>query len=326
MPPPINPGEPLDKPAEEPAPLPMAGGFGGLQNIPVGHAFLRADYRMTWFAEESVAGQRTDLSSFRHDFGFSTPIFQGPKDEWTAFVNARGEIFRTSAILLDTQQPFPRELWSVRAGTGYRYLFDNGWITGGTVSVGSASDKPFHSIDEMTAGVNAFLRIPSGEHNAWLFSLSYSTNAELPVPLPGIAYIWQPSDTLRMNIGLPFQVLYRPIDDLTFDFSYMLLRTVHARATYRITRMIRAYAGFDWRNESYFLADRPAVNDRFYYYDKEVNMGLLFLLGKHASLDFTAGYTFDRFYFEGANYNDRNFDRIDVGDGPYVAVRLDVRF
>ena len=57
----------------------------------------------------------------------------------------------------------------------------------------------------------------------------YSPTSELPFPIPGVAYVWQPADNFRMNIGVPFMVMYRPVDDLTLDFSYMLVRTVHAR-------------------------------------------------------------------------------------------------
>jgi hypothetical protein len=328
--------EPLPSPqvsSEESAPKPLGpdgpggiAGFSPVFNPLVGHAFVRWDDRLTWFPNESVKSQPTSLGYVEDDFGVSFPVWQNLVDEFTGAVNVRGEFFHTHAILLDTNQPFPEELWNVRLSGMYRHLFDNGWIAGGTLSIGSASDKPFDKIDVMTVGINTFLRIPQGEHNAWLLTLSYSPTSELPFPVPGVAYIWQPSDRFRMNIGLPFQVWYRPLDDLTFDFSYMLLRTVHARATYRCCAPVRAYVGFDWSNESYFLVDRPADNDRFFYYDKRLTGGVQVLLGPHALLDCSAGYVFDRFYFEGQNYNDRNFNSIDVGNGPFAAIRLEIHY
>jgi hypothetical protein len=244
----------------------------------------------------------------------------------SASTNVRAEIFQTGAVLPDTHQPFPDELWNVRFGAGYRHLFDNGWIAGGTVNLGSASDKPFHSIDEILVGVNAFLRIPQGEHNAWLFTLSYSTNSELPIPLPGVAYVWQPSENFRMNVGLPFQLLVRPCDDLTLDFSYMLLQTVHARATYRAWGPVRVYGGFDWSNENYFLAYRADSNERFFYYDMRVTGGVLVRLGPEASLDLSSGYVFDRYYFEGQHFSDSNFNRVDVGAGPFLSLQCQIKF
>jgi hypothetical protein len=49
-------------------------------------------------------------------------------------------------------------------------------------------------------------------------------------------------------------------------------------------------------------------------------------VSKNVLLDLSAGYTFDRMYFEGRNFTDRSFNRLDIGDGPYIAFRVDVRF
>src|SRR5262249_35195245 len=164
------------------------------------------------------------------------------------------------------------------------------------------------------------------EHNAWLFTLSYSPTGQLTIPVPGVAYVWQPSDSFRANIGLPFQVLWRPADDLTLDFSYMLLTTVHARATYRVAAPLRLYAGFDWASEGYLLADRPDVNDRFYYYDKRLTVGVRYDLTRHVGLDLSGGYSFDRFYFEGQHNSSSGHDRIDVGDTGFVSLQLQARW
>jgi hypothetical protein len=302
------------------------GGFSGFSGADVGHLPLHADYRVTWFPDEEVKGQGTNLGFVRQDFSFTFPIWQCLTDEWSGSIHVRNELFHTGAIFPDTGQPFPDELWAIRFAATYRHLFDNGWIAGGTVSVGSASDKPFDTINEMTAGINAFLRVPQGEHNAWLFSLSYSSNSEIPIPIPGVAFLWQPSDQFRMNIGLPFQVMYRPIDDLTFDLSYMLLTSVHARVTYRVMPAVRVYAGYDYNNESYLPADRINENDRLFYYDQHLTTGVQFAVCRCATLDFSGGYTFDRFYFEGHSFSDRSRNRIDVGSGAFLSADFRVRW
>jgi hypothetical protein len=292
----------------------------------VGHLVPRADYRVTWFPTEPVKGQPTQLGEERQDFLATCPLWQDACNEWSASVHVRSELFQTGAILPTTMQRFPDSLWNVGLGTSYRHLFDNGWSAGGGLSVGSASDKPFHGIDEMTVGVNAFLRIPQGEHNAWLFTLSYSPNSELSFPIPGVAYLWQPSDNLRVNVGLPFALMYRPVDDLTLEFSYMLVRTVHARAVYRFCPGVRGYVGYDWSNESYFLADRADIRDRFFYYDQRLSAGMQYQLSRQALLDLSTGYTFDRFYFEGRQYSDNDRNRVDVGSGPFLSLRFEVRY
>jgi hypothetical protein len=43
-------------------------------------------------------------------------------------------------------------------------------------------------------------------------------------------------------------------------------------------------------------------------------------------LDLSAGYDFDRFYFEGQQHSDLSYNRIDVGDGPFAAFKAVVRW
>ncbi len=319
---PIAPAPPAD------LAFPAAGGFSPFLSPVVGRAPLRADYAVAWFPSEPVSGQNTNLGYVRQDLALSFPCWQdGKVDEWSALINVRNELFDTHAILPDTHQPFPPDLWSIRLGTTYRHLFDNGWIAGGTVSVGSASDRPFNSFDEVIAGINAFLRVPSGEHNAWLFSLAYSSNAQLPFPIPMVAYVWQPSDRFRANLGLPFQLFWRPTDDLTFDLSYMLLTTVHARAAYRLCRPVRVYVAYASESEAYLLADRPDVNDRFFNVDQRLAGGVQYWFNPRTSLDLSGGYVFGRYFFEGHSIaQDTHFNRIDVGDGPYLALQFQVRW
>jgi len=307
----------------------FGGGLGGalpLLNPTVGNAVFRADYRSTWLPSASVIGQGTSLGYVEQDLGIRCPFWQDANNEWTGSLHVRNELFQTHAFFPDTGQSFPEELWDIRLATSYRHLFENGWIAGATVSIGSASDRPFAGIGEMTAGVNAFLRVPSGDHNAWLFSLSYSSNSEVPIPIPGVAYVWQPADNLVLNLGLPFMVMYRPTDDLTLECSYMLLTTVHARASYRLCKPVRIYAGYDWNNESYLPVDRPDVNDRLFYFNQKLSAGVRATLSKNVALDLSSGYVFDRYYFEGHSLSDSNHDRIDLGDAPFVSLQCQVHW
>jgi hypothetical protein len=295
-------------------------GFGGGPGTP------RVDYRVTGFPSSSVIGQGTNLSELRQDFLVSAPLWHDGGDGVTARVRVRNELFDTNAILPDTLRRFPSELWSINFGLDYAHRFDNGWVVGVGGSFGSASNEPFHSIDEMTAGFHTFLRIPQGEHNAFLFTLNYSVTGELNIPIPGVAYIWQPNESFRANIGLPFQIMYRPIDDLTLDFSYMLLTNIHARATYRLAPCWRIYTGYDWENESYFLTDRPDVKDRFFSYDQRVTTGLVWEPRHNLSVELSGGFIFDRYYFQGMHSSDQHTDRIDLADGGFVSLRALLRW
>src|SRR5437899_978538 len=55
-------------------PLAPQGGVAALFNPTLGHVPIRADYRITWFADEHVAGQSTHLGYWQNDVGVSFPL------------------------------------------------------------------------------------------------------------------------------------------------------------------------------------------------------------------------------------------------------------
>ncbi len=285
-----------------------------------------AEYRVLWLPSAPVTGQNTNLSVVREDLSFSCPLWVAGGDALSLNTSVRSEILNTGALLPHPPMSFPADLWNIRFGASYRHTFDNGWIAGGSVNFGSDSDKPFHSINEINAGVNAFFLLPHGERDYWFFTLSYSPTGELNFPVPGVAYLWNPTDNFRALIGLPFSIMYRPIDDLTIDMSYMLLTTVRGRVTYRVAKPLKIYVAFDMESEAYALADREDNNSRFYSYDSRVSGGVQWQPTRNISIDLSGGYVFDRYYYEGSSFSDRQTDRVDVGSGPFVGLRATYRW
>jgi hypothetical protein len=307
-----------------------AGGRGGpggpnMFSGVVGNMPTLASYTATWLPAQPVKGQFTNLGSEQQNFSFRTPLYQDSVDELSLTSHVGLELIQTKAILPTSGMAFPDELWNIGLGGSYRHLFDNGWIAGGSVQVGSASDRPFNSIHEINVGFSGFLRIPQGEHNAWLFTLSYSPTAQIPFPIPGVAFLWVPSDRFQATIGVPFSMTWRPVDDLVLNLSYVPLTNVNARATYRIWGPLRVYAGYRWTNQGYFLADRQDSRDRFLYYDMRVMSGVQANLGAW-SLDLSSGYVFDRYYTEARQASLNGQDRVDVGAGPFLSLGVRLRW
>jgi hypothetical protein len=305
------------------------GMLGDFANPSFGNQPIRVSYGVTWFPQEPVKNQNTNLEEVRENLLITVPCYQDSCNQWGVSARVLNETFSTSAILPDTGQAFPHELWNVSFGTNYSHLFDNGWMGGGTVHIGSASDKPFDGIREITVGATAFLRVPQGEHNAWLFSLNFSTNSEVLnyIPIPGIAYFYAPVPWFQATIGLPFaSITYRPQDDLTIQVSYALLTTFHTRVTYRLAPRLKVFGAFDTENESFLLDDRPDVRDRFYYFDMRLTGGLQYELSRWAFLEFSSGYAFDRHYFQGKSITKSDFDKVDVGPGPFIGLQAHVKF
>lgn len=303
--------------------------FLNLANPELGKILIRSEYRITWLPDQPVKGQPTELGWLQQDFSLAGPLYQSPSDEWYASFRIRNQEYDTAAILPDTREPFPDELWNIRFGTGYRHRFESGWIGALEVTVGSPSDKPFASIDEMDINATAFLRVPARGKDAWLFFLNYGSNREfLPnIPLPGLGYQWEPSDQLSAIITTGvLSLTYKPIDTLTLSATYLAVRTVDVRLTYQLFRPVRLWIGFDWTNDRYLRAERADPDDRLFYYEKRVRAGAIIGLARWLFTDITVGYSFDRFYFEGESYSDRDKNRIDVDSGPFVQFRVGARF
>jgi hypothetical protein len=108
--------------------------------------------------------------------------------------------------------------------------------------------------------------------------------------------------------------------------SWVAIRTVDVRVSYQLFRPVRLWAGFDWTRERYIRADRAEEDDRLFYYEKRVRAGVTVGLARFLYVDVAGGYSFDRFYFEGEDYGDRRDNRLDVGSGPFAAVRVGLRF
>jgi hypothetical protein len=296
----------------------------------LGKMMGRGDYRIQFYSDERVEGQNTRLDLTQHNFTLVTPLFQNSTDELAMSARLRYQDYETEARLPDSGQRFPQELFDARAGLSYRHKFPNEWILGGSLTAGSASDKPFHSEDELIVRAAALLRVPSGPRNAWLYSLTYASDVEIfnlrHIPIPGIAYLWAPSDSFKAVIGFPFMsVEYKPFESVTLDVAYFPVRTVRARATWAIFRPLRVFIGFDADHDSYYLADRGDKDDQLFYYEKRVTGGMRFDL-RHVGVEITGGYVFDRFYFEGERYSERNENRFNVGDGTFISGRLSFRW
>ncbi len=291
----------------------------------IGKAKPVFQYQVSPYSKEEVEGQNTDFGVTQQGGFFLLPAFQGPSDEWSLLGAFRFQDIQTSAIFPDTGEVFPKSLWDIRLGTQYRHKFSNGWIGGGILTLGSASDQPFKSEAEVSIQATVFTRIPDSGRNAWLLFLNYSRYREfLPnVPIPGIAYWFEPSSELRLIVGIPFANLeWKAAPNLTAELSYFAVRNVRAQLSYRILPDLQLYGGFDWNNEHYFRYDRKDDDKRLSYYEKKVSAGIRWGFFRGFFLDLAGGYAFDRFYFEGESYADRYENRLSIGNGFFGTLRL----
>ncbi|WP_020470580.1 DUF6268 family outer membrane beta-barrel protein [Zavarzinella formosa] len=330
-------------PVAEPVPAPPAkaagfdatgmgmGGMGGMNGMGMGGGGMgMPGYGVTWYPGRTTSTGE-DLGFVRQRLSAALPVWKEDGDAVIFNTNIRNTLFFTKATLPDTGQPFPAELWNVNFGMNYMHQFENGWSGGLMANFGSASDKPFHSSQELNVGGGGFLRVPAmRDGDSWMFFLMYSPVGNVNFPIPGVAYSWNPNEQWHVNIGIPFSVTWKPIDDLSVSLSYMPVTNVNARISYRVAQPLQVYGGFEWLNEAYYLADRVVQKDRFLSYEKRLVGGVRWNVFNHATLDLQAGYAFDRYYGEGQNLigtgGGSAFNRVNVASGAFIGLNFGIGF
>jgi len=296
----------------------------------VGQLKTEVGYDVDGLCQRNVEDQDAEFAMIRHSFHVFAPLWQNEKEEFAARVKIGAWDLDTDARLSGPNVELPDELWDLQFGAQWRRKLDNGWIAGAGLEIGSPSDKPFDSCEEVTVNAMGSLRIPAGERDAWLLLVQYSNNRPFlqNVPIPGVAYQWIPDPKrLRAVIGVPFSSLYaEPIDRMYVRFRYMMIRRIHAEVGYRVLDPLTAYLSFDWDNDRFLRADRSDSDDRLFYYEKRLTVGLRWRIMEGLSLDVFGGYAFDRLLFEGEKYDDRNQSRINISDGTICGLKARWRF
>lgn len=288
-----------------------------------------AAYTTTGAFKTDVRRQSTRMAKIDHQFDFSLPLAQDERQELSLGGTVGATDLDTRARLPDTGERMSDELWDLGLWTAYRRKLDNGWIAGGSLALGSPSDKPFASGDEVEVSANGFVRIPQGESDAWVLMLNWSNNRDFArnIPLPGVAYELNRGRDLQALLGVPFSsVRWRADERLTLTASYMIPRTVHAKASYALTDKLKAFVAYDWQNSRWFRHDRPDDDDRLFFYEMKATTGIEWEITRQASVVLAAGYGFERLWFEGEDYDDRNDNRIDVGSGPLLSLSVMLTF
>jgi len=286
----------------------------------------RSPFRLTgtWLSSRPVAGQPTDLSLSGFQANLAVPIRIAPDGGsiWLATSGLEYLRIDTGAIFPDSLIAVPDELWKFSVGTMHLRSFDNGWNGGGLFSIGTATDRPFAELRDLTLTSVAFLNIPSGPRDAWNFSLFYSPTSQLPFPIPGAAYVWRPSERFTANIGVPFSLRYQPTDAWSFTADYRPLTAVNLRACRALANEWRIYARYEIVNETYWLAERTNSNDRLYLFDQRASVGIDRKLPAGFLLDVSAAYVFDRSIFQAESFSGSRTDVLSISSGAGISLLL----
>ncbi len=278
----------------------------------------------TWFPTRPVRGQPTGLGLTDVFLGGSVPVRETATETIFGTATARSLSVRSNAVLPDDRVRLPAQLWDIQAGGLYVGQLGGGesWGVGGTV--GSASDRPFHSGRELLVNGLAFYRSPSGDRDAWLYYVVSATNGQVGrnIPVPGVAYEFT-RERLSGVVGFPFVTLnYTPADLVRAEFYYAPLTDLTAKLLVGPADGLRGYGGFAWVNQSWFRAGRANRDDLLFLYEKRLEAGVKWAARPRVHLQAGGGYAFDRYFVENTGFSLTGRNRVDVAPGPYVSVQL----
>ncbi len=282
---------------------------------------------------EYACSQGTDPSGgmgwWQGEVGLSMPLLQREdRHDLSLALQVEQMTLDSSVRLPQVGAPFPDHLWDV--GTGLVGRTDTEWgLMGLSAIVHSPSDRPFEQAEDVELAALAFWRIEQSDELAWLVMLGYDgpIRFDNDPPLPGAALMYTPGRQLQLGAGVPLSwVVWRPIETVTLSGFYLLPRTIATRAAWQCAGPVTLFAGFSWDNRAYYRHDRADDEDALTLYEKRLAAGVEWALSEHISLEAQVGFAFDRFWFEGEDYDDRGDDRIDLGDGPFTALTLRVSF
>lgn len=278
-----------------------------------------------WAPAVGVNGQSEQLSMNAQFGRVAVPIGipEEGKPLWIAIAKFGRLELATDAILPDSGQPIPNQLWLVETGVTHIRPLASGGTVGGTFLFGSASDRPYAAGRDLTLMAVGFWNRPAkNDRDEWSYSVFYSPTSQLPYPLPGIAYVWRPNERFEAKIGVPPSLEYRPNDDWTFTFNYFPLVNVNATARRRLADTLSFLAFYRTDTEIYFLADRLQNDQRFFVFDQRAAVGLEQTLGAGFTLEAMASYIFDRKLFQGTSFSSGRTDVVSLEDGPGLSLQL----
>jgi hypothetical protein len=299
------------------------GGMGGMGGIGGGGG---PGYSAVWYPSRGVESGGS-LGMVRQRINGGLPIWMDGPNTVLVTASLGNTMINTDARLPVSGLAIPNNLWNINLGLNYFRKFDNGWTGGAIFGFGSSSDLPFQSTREVALSFIGFLSMPArNDRDSWRFSLMYSPLGVLDFPIPGIAYLWNPSDKLSVSIGLPLSITWKPTDDWTLNMTYIPIATVNARSTYRVSDVVQCYGAFEWLNEGFFLAGRNDIRERFIGLEKRLVTGVMVQPFEQLTFDVSAGYAFDREIGLGQNQGISLQDSIQIKSGAFLGAALRLKF
>lgn len=276
-------------------------------------------YSVSLYPDAVVIDQNEQINLLKQNINFNIPLWRSRGRMLSFYSRVSKTRISTDAILAETTQSFPDVLWNLSVGFNFMFRFSNRWIGGFSTNLVSAGDEPFKRSDNFRVGVLGFVQIPVQNHrDCWRFSIIYSPFSDVKLPIPGIAYGWNPTDNLGMNIGVPFSMIWKMSEEISLNLSWIPVKNINARISYRLNDLVSLHTEYETGIESYYLLDRTDSEERFLSHEKRLKVGASLNINQSMTIDLSSGYVFDRYYGESDDMYGQIENPIDISSGIFL--------
>lgn len=290
------------------------------------------DAEAGFYPSSSIGHEDNNWRLYEHKTSFNIPLPGGRNKLWSTGLNYRQLNLSTEATLpMTPQTALPSRLYAIEFNLSYRRLFQNGHSLGLVGSIGSASDQPFHSQDEIDLNLLGMWQFPSEQNQNWLLFLSYASRRPAlnldHIPLPGIAHLWRTEKGNWLMLGIPASAMEREIlPEIKFSIFYMPIRNLNASITWKPYEKIGLFTRFNWENDKYWRAGRKDSDKSLNINHKKISVGCRWLPLENLSVETETGMVFSRSVYEAEKYSKRSDNRLEIEDGWFTELRGDWRF
>jgi hypothetical protein len=286
----------------------------------------RVSYEGQIYSQAKVQGTALEQSQLKQKFRVSHTLRTEP-----SFLNIEGsaELDQTKnqAIFPESLHSLPHNFWNVGISSNYRTLLENDRTLGASVSIGSPSDKPFHSLREVSLSGNITYRFPAAHANdQWLLLVNESnTRGFLPwIPIPGAGYLFDRSADWKFFLGFPvLGFFWRPGGKWLVNGFYFPVMSGQLEVNYFLFGPAKFYLGFRSGQDVYLRAGRDDRRDRLFAQERDLHLGFTVPLSRKLIADISSRYAFKRGYYEGKGFSDRKTGRrIDIDPALTFGLKL----
>jgi hypothetical protein len=297
--------------------------FGGV----MGNSGLLPTDRKTLSYSVNHAPEGTPASITQQRLSFSTPVWKH-KAESFAFSTGVGSIsFSDRKFYNKSLQQTPSELKRVELGGQYSRRLKEGKALGFRANVGSASDRVFNSLEEVTFSLNGTYSFPGKDpSDHWIWTVFFSNNISFAnyIPLPGFIYLHKTENFTGM-FGLPFlSMQWTPVKPIVLSMSYFITN-LNTEIAYGFNDTVQAFMGFAINQQAFLRADRTRLRDRMFFNEKKLFVGMRSPIMTVFTGEFQLGRSFDRKLTEGRNFSDSDLEA-DLGKSWYGSASINLSF